>query len=251
MGSAIVIGPMMLAVDRGLAVLCIAIFLGLAALAERFVVPKVSPAATTAVVAGLIAARIGYVAAHWSTYAEAPLSMFAVWQGGFSATVGIFGAATIIAVRLGRTRALAAAGSALAISAATWFTFMAFIPPVNYGPFPSGISLVSLTGKPVGLDSFRGRPFVVNLWATWCGPCRRELPMLAEAASHKGSVPILLVNQGETPDMVAGFLGRERLGTAHVALDPDRVLSRAFETVGYPATAFVAADGTIVQVQLG
>jgi len=251
MGSAIVIGPMMLAVDRGLAVLCVAIFLGLAALAERFLAAKVSAAATAAVVAGLITARIGFIATHWASYAEAPLSMAAVWQGGFSATAGIVGAGLVLVIRLGRTRALAAAGSALMISAAIWFALMALIPPVNYGPFPKGLTLVSLEGKPVLLDGLRGRPFVVNLWATWCGPCRRELPMLAAAASRKGSIPILLANQGEAPEMVAGFLQRERIGKAQIALDPDRVLSRTFETVGYPATAFVAADGTIVQVQLG
>lgn len=251
MGSAIVIGPLMLAVDRGLAVLCIAVFLGLSALAERFGAARVSAAASTAIIAGLIAGRIGYVAIHWSSYAEAPLSMLAVWQGGFSAVAGIAGAAIAILVRLGRTRSLAAAGSALAISAALWFVLMALIPPVTYGPFPSGVTLATTAGKPVPLDSFRGRPFVVNLWATWCGPCRRELPMLAAAALRPGSVPILLANQGEQPETVARFLGNEKLGAEHVTLDPGRTLSRAFETAGYPATAFIAADGTIVQLQLG
>lgn len=251
MGSAVVIGPLMLAVDRGLAILCIAVFLGLTALAERFGSAKVSAVATTAVIAGLIAARIGYVAAHWSSYADAPLSMLAVWQGGFSAVAGIAGAAIAIIVRLGRTRSLAAAGSALAVSAALWFVLMALIQPVNYGRFPAGVTLATTAGKPVPLDSFRGRPFVVNLWATWCGPCRRELPMLTDAALRAGSISILLANQGEQPETVTQFLGNEKLEAGHVALDPGRTLSRAFEIAGYPATAFVAADGTIVQLQLG
>ena len=251
MGSAVVIGPLMLAVDRGLAILCIAVFLGLSALAERFGAARVSAAASTAIIAGLIAARIGYVAAHWSSYADAPLSVLAVWQGGFSAVAGIAGAAIAIIVHLGRTRSLAAAGSALAVSAALWFALMALITPVNYGHFPAGVTLATTAGKPVPLDSFRGRPFVVNLWATWCGPCRRELPMLTDAALRPGSISILLANQGEQPETVTQFLGNEKLETGHVALDPGRTLSRAFEIAGYPATAFVAADGTIVQLQLG
>ena len=85
MGSAIAIGPLMMAVERGLAVLCIVVFLGLTTLAGRFRFPRVSTVATSAIVAGLVAARIGYVAAHWASYVEAPLSIFAVWQGGFSA----------------------------------------------------------------------------------------------------------------------------------------------------------------------
>ncbi|WP_225883585.1 prolipoprotein diacylglyceryl transferase [Sphingomonas aliaeris] len=71
----------MMAVDRGLAVLCIVVFLGLTTLAGRFRFPRVSTVATSAIVAGLVAARISYVAAHWASYVEAPLSIFAVWQG--------------------------------------------------------------------------------------------------------------------------------------------------------------------------
>lgn len=84
MHSAIVIGPLMLAVDRGLAILCMTVFLGLSALAERFSAAKVSTVATTAIVAELIAARIGCVAMHRSSYAEAPVSILMVWQGGYN-----------------------------------------------------------------------------------------------------------------------------------------------------------------------
>lgn len=251
MGSAIAIGPLMLAADRGLAVLCIALFLGLTTLAERYGAMRASSVATGAVIVGLVTARIGYVGAHWSIYAEEPPSILAFWQGGFSAIAGIIGAAVVLVVRLGRSRALIGAGAALATSVSLWFTLTALIPAVTYGPFPYGVALSTPAGKPVALEGLRGRPFVVNLWATWCGPCRRELPMLARAAAREGAVPILLVDQGEAPEIVAAFLVRERVDPRYVALDPDRKLSRAFETAGYPATAFVAADGTIVQHQLG
>jgi cytochrome c biogenesis protein CcmG/thiol:disulfide interchange protein DsbE len=229
MGSAIAIGPLMMAVDRGLAVLCVAVFLGLTTVAGRFRFPQVSTVTTGAIVAGLVAARIGYVAAHWASYVEAPLSIFAVWQGGFSAMAGIVGAAATLAFQLGRTRALAVGWGALAIAGGLWFTLQALIPPVTYGPFPYHLTLTTPSGAPLPLARFRGRPFVVNLWATWCGPCRRELPMLDAAATRNRDVPILLADQG----------------------DPSRRLSQAFEVAGYPATAFVAADGTIMQLQFG
>ena len=251
MGSAIAIGPLMMAVERGLAVLCIVVFLGLTTLAGRFRFPRVSTVATSAIVAGLVTARVGYVAAHWASYVEAPLSIFAVWQGGFSAFAGIIGAAAMLAFKLGRTRALAVGWGALAIAGGLWFTLQALIPPVNYGPFPSHLTLTTPFGAPLPLARFQGRPFVVNLWATWCGPCRRELPMLDAAATHNRDVPILLADQGEAPAIVTGFLTREGIGVSNVALDPARELSQALEVAGYPATAFVAADGTIVQLQLG
>lgn len=90
MAGAIAIGPLMLAVDRGLAVLCIVVFLGLTTLAGRFRFPRVSTVSTSAIVAGLVTARIGYVAAHWSSYTGAPLSILAVWQGGFSPLQGFW-----------------------------------------------------------------------------------------------------------------------------------------------------------------
>jgi len=122
---------------------------------------------------------------------------------------------------------------------------------VTYGPFPYHLTLTTPSGAPLPLARFRGRPFVVNLWATWCGPCQRELPMLDAAATRNRDVPILLADQGEAPAIVTGFLTREGIGVSNVALDPARGLSQAFKVAGYPATAFVAADGTIVQLQLG
>jgi len=250
MSGAVVLGPLMLAVDRGLAMLCVAVFLGLTTLAGRLRCPRVSTVATSAIGVGVVAARIGYVAAHWSSYVDAPLSMFAVWQGGFSALAGIVGAAATLAIRLGSTPALIAGWGALAAAGSLWFALQALIPPATYGPFPYRITLTTPAGAPLPLSRLRGRPFVVNLWATWCGPCQRELPMLDAAASRSG-VPILLADQGEDPATVSAFLKRERIGADHVALDSARLLSNAFQVAGYPATAFVAADGTIVQLQLG
>ena len=251
MGGAVVLGPLMLAVDRGLAVLCIAVFLGLTALAGQFRHPRVAAVATSVIVVGLATARIGYVLAHWSSYSDEPLSIFAVWQGGFSAVGGLIGAAATLAIRLGWSRSLMVGWCALAASSGLWFALQALIPPLTYGPFPYRITLATPTGTPLPFAQFRGHPFVVNLWATWCGPCRRELPMLDAVASRSGAVPILLANQGEDPGTVSAYLTRGRIGAGHVGLDPARSLSSAFQVAGYPATAFVAADGTIVQLQLG
>ncbi|WP_443019745.1 prolipoprotein diacylglyceryl transferase family protein [Sphingomonas adhaesiva] len=145
----------MLAMDRGLAVLCIAVFFGLAALAARFRLPRVSAVATSAILVGLVTARIGYVAAHWSSYADAPLSVFALWQGGFSAIRGLAGAAATLAIRLDRTRSLAAGLGALAVSGGLWFALQALIPPVTYGPFPYDLTLTTATGAPLPLARFR------------------------------------------------------------------------------------------------
>lgn len=251
MGNAVTIGPFLIAMDRGVAILCILLFFGIASLARRWGAIRFAGVVTSVVLAGVVTARIGYVADHAAIYADAPWSVLAIWQGGFSALAGIVGAAAFLMVRLGRSRDTAIGLAALAVPTILWVGVQAIVPPVDYGRFPYGMALADTSGRPFPLERFRGRPFVVNLWASWCGPCRRELPMLAAAASRTGAVPILLADQGETPTTVARFLARNGVGAGHVALDPTRSLSGALKVAGYPATAFVAADGTIVQLQLG
>ena len=212
-----------MAVDRGLAVLCVAVFLGLTALAGRFRFPRVSTVATSAIVV-------------WTGDGPDRLCRDALGELRRCSTIhprcvarwllahvaGLIGAAATLAFRLGRTRALAIGWAALAVAGGLWFTLQALIPPVTYGPFPYHLALTTPSGAPLPLDRFQGRPFVVNLWATWCGPCRRELPMLDAAASRRGDVPILLADQGEAPATVTRFLTREGIGAGNVALDPDR-----------------------------
>lgn len=251
MGNAVTIGPLLIAMDRGVAILCILVFFGMVALAARWGAVKLAGLATGVALAGIITARIGYVADHAAIYADAPWSALAIWQGGFSTLAGVAGAAALLVIRLGRSRDTIIGLMALAVPTTLWFVVQALVPPVDYGRFPYDVTLVDIAGRPLPLERFRERPFVLNLWTSWCGPCRRELPMLDAAASRSSEVPILLADQGEAPTTVAGFLTREGIGTAHVVLDPSRSLSGAFRVAGYPVTVFVAADGTIVQLQLG
>lgn len=95
------------------------------------------------------------------------------------------------------------------------------------------------------------RPRVVNLWATWCAPCRRELPdfdLVARDATD--SVEVIGVNIGEDAEVAAGLV--DELGLGFVQLhDPDAVLSEQLGVVNMPSTAFLASDGTVTHVYAG
>jgi cytochrome c biogenesis protein CcmG/thiol:disulfide interchange protein DsbE len=88
-------------------------------------------------------------------------------------------------------------------------------------------------------------PAVVNLWATWCGPCRKELPAFQAVAEQlQGSVDIIGVNQGDDAEAAAAYL--EEIGvTFPQYLDADGDLTAELRITGLPATVFIAADGTI------
>jgi thiol-disulfide isomerase/thioredoxin len=103
----------------------------------------------------------------------------------------------------------------------------------------------------VRLAEFRGRPVILNLWATWCPPCRRETPMLVRAAGEAAAVPIVLVNQGEGREVVLRYITSEGLGSAPFALDPDSTLTALTGSRALPTTLLLDGQGTVRAVHMG
>lgn len=243
------LGPLNLALDRLIAVAAIWIFLASVAAIGRRTRERGEPAALYAALAGLVAARGAFVAAHWADFAASPLSVFSVWQGGFAAWAGIMAAALVLVAMLRGSRARGLSLAALGAVSAAAIAALWIATPAP-APLPPVAPLARLSGAPLDLASLKGKPFVVNLWATWCPPCRRELPMLAAEAA-RGKVPILLVDQGEDTAKVTAFLAREGIAPDAVLLDPAMQLSQAVNARGYPVTLFIDARGMIVQSHMG
>ncbi len=93
---------------------------------------------------------------------------------------------------------------------------------------------------------------ILDFWATWCGPCRRSLPILAKVAAEfkdKGVV-LYAINQQEQADDVRKFLEKEKL-TCPVALDADGKVGQAYQVQGIPQTVLIGKDGTVQAVHIG
>lgn len=108
-----------------------------------------------------------------------------------------------------------------------------------------------MDGSPIDLAADVGKPRVVNIWATWCPPCRREMPVLAEAARNTPGVEFLFVNYGEGRAAIERYLADEALAVSNVLLDPRGAVPRHYGTVGIPVTLFIDGDGRLTDMHMG
>lgn len=92
---------------------------------------------------------------------------------------------------------------------------------------------------------------VVNLWATWCPPCRHEMPVLRDAQSRHSEVVFVFANQGESADAVRHYLDSERLRLDNVLLDSGMQTGQRAGSGALPTTLFYNAQGKLVNRHLG
>jgi cytochrome c biogenesis protein CcmG/thiol:disulfide interchange protein DsbE len=116
-------------------------------------------------------------------------------------------------------------------------------PAVDY-PAPD-FALTTLAGEQISLAHLRGQPVVLNFWATWCDPCRREMPALqATADLYADKVIVLGVDQGEPAALVRTFVEEYGL-TYPILLDAQFAVSQQYNIRGLPTTFFIDADGIV------
>jgi len=122
-------------------------------------------------------------------------------------------------------------------------------PPGTPAP---ALRLPGLDGGQVDLAALRGRPVVVNFWASWCDPCVREFPLLRQAAAghRQDRLTVVGVLSGDSPAAARPFLRRNN-ATWPIALDPNATTATAWGAVGLPHTYFIRPDGTLASHQLG
>lgn len=129
------------------------------------------------------------------------------------------------------------------------------LPPAPKRGHPApAFTLATLDGEEVSLSDFRGKPVIVNFWASWCGPCRLEMPDLQETFAEQGdALTILGINLTERDgdlDEVAGFIDEFAL-TFPIVLDTDGEVADLYRVRGQPASVFIDADGMVATVFYG
>jgi thiol-disulfide isomerase/thioredoxin len=123
--------------------------------------------------------------------------------------------------------------------------------PVVAAPAPD-FSLADLADQPVSLSGLRGRAVIVNFWATWCDPCRAELPLLDRiAADHADTLTVIGVEAGEPTADVRAFAAELKLSALRILPDPSGRVRDLYLVRGLPTTFFVDAEGVVRRIKIG
>jgi thiol-disulfide isomerase/thioredoxin len=202
--------------------------------------------------AAVLAARAAFVLRYRAAYAEAPLQTLDIRDGGFAPAIGV-GVGLLLGGWLAWRRPAARKAILAGVLAGSlaWFGGMAVLSGLQDRQALPRLDLARLDGTPVALASLEGRPLVVNLWASWCPPCRREMPVLDQAQRRYPGVEFVFVNQGESAREVENYLKAEGLALGQVLLDRTNRLGHATGSPGLPTTLFFDARGRLVERRMG
>ena len=253
MNQALQIGPLSLPYSVLLTMIAIALGGFVANRLARAAGIEVEPTLTYMLLVGLVAARLAFVLRWSDQYFDLPLSILNVRDGGWEPTAGV-----VVALLFGLQRAHRRAGLRKPVLAAAFTTgtvlllggIATFMLAPSAVPLPS-LTLSSLEGRSVSLADFAGKPTVVNLWATWCPPCRREMPALQQAQAANPDVNIVFVNQGEETATIVAFLDRQGLALSNVLVDPQSSTGAALGHSALPTTLFFDAHGRLASTRIG
>jgi thiol-disulfide isomerase/thioredoxin len=201
---------------------------------------------------GLLAARVGFVIAYWAHYHGDPWQIIDLRDGGFLVWPGVI--VLLLATvlwgwrRVGLRKPL---GYGVGTGLMFWLLASLSLNLYEQGTRLPDITLRNAAGETVQLTDYQGGPLVINLWATWCPPCRREMPVLENAQQQRPDLTFLFVNQGESMQSVSTFLATQGLSLTNILFDGGGRLGQAVGSMALPTTLFYNAEGRLLASHLG
>lgn len=120
------------------------------------------------------------------------------------------------------------------------------------GKFAPNFRFLAPNGETLALDAFRGKPVLLNFWATWCGPCRSEMPELQRMHEKLGDqITLLAINLNQSREQITAFFEDLDL-TFHVVIDAGQELADdGYMIFGVPSSFLIDAQGVVVAVKIG
>lgn len=118
------------------------------------------------------------------------------------------------------------------------------------GGIPPNFQLRLDDGRHLSLQDLRGQPVLLNFWATWCGPCRLEMPEIVRVAATTPDLVVLAINVQESMEQIQPFAEEFQM-TLPVVRDTDGALRNLYEVRGMPTTVFIDREGKIFTIWTG
>lgn len=246
------LGPLPVPVTLLLMMVALLVAVGVGRLVGRGQQTGIGNILSDMLIAAVLVARIAFVAIWFDIYRSTPWTVLDIRDGGFTPWAGVV-AALLVAIWRGWRRAALRKPLALGLAAGAlvWGAMFGAILMMDNTALPK-VSLTTLAGEPADLAALAaGKPMVVNLWASWCPPCRREMPVLAAAQKRETEVRFVFANQGEDGTTAQHYLDAARLDLANVLLDPGARLGREVGSGALPTTLFYDANGRLIDTHLG
>ncbi|MBD3666942.1 MAG: TlpA family protein disulfide reductase [Kangiella sp.] len=248
------IGPISLPFDRFLIIVCLAITFIVGSFAAKKNRIAIDGSIAGIFLLSMLAARISFVVQYWAEYQQNLWSMIDIRDGGLDASAGIIvGLVSLMGFAWKQPRARKALVKAYATGALVWAVTSFSLHMLNKTTqkLPP-VMVEQLDGVAVYLSEVeKGKPRVINLWATWCPPCRREMPVLQQAQQEMTDIGFVFVNQGEYSQVIEQFLKEQDLALNNVMADTSGVLGYQVGSRALPTTLFVNAQGKLVDAHLG
>ncbi|GLR64034.1 TlpA disulfide reductase family protein [Marinospirillum insulare] len=249
--EAITLGPLVLPLSRLPGLIALIILLVGSELLNKRYSGLARWAWLTALVATL-GSRLIYATSTPSAYLSEPWTLLYFWQPGFSVWGAILSAVIFTGLYLyKKPQLLPSSLTTLGIASIVGLALLLLTPGNDFTreSLPTQ-TFTNLEGDELALTQFQGKPLVVNMWATWCPPCRREMPML-QSFEGDDRVQLIMINQGESPVAVDQFLRSQNLSFSQVLIDVHQKAGRIFRAPGLPATVFYNAQGIQVDRHFG
>lgn len=201
---------------------------------------------------GALVARIAFVLQYFSQYRDNLWQVIDIRDGGFLLLPGVITALLIGAYKAWRQASLRAPlAIGVGIGLMVWGISFAVLSALQSSQKIPEIAVRDIHGETVLLHELKGQPLVVNLWATWCPPCRREMPVLAAAQKANPDISFVFINQGEGQALVEKFLNQQQLSLTNNLLDSGGRVGQAVGSLSLPTTLFYSADGLLKNNHLG
>lgn len=258
--NSISIGPFALSTPLFIVMLTLLTAVVLAWLLEKKYQVSIESRLWRSAITGLVVARLVFIVQYWAHYQESPLTMLDIRDGGFSVYAGLL--ATMLMALYQGYKSVGVQRSAFALSAmvavvvgGSTFLWLG-VYQKEAQPLPLQTQLYNpwaetAAQQQVALANFSGQPMVINLWASWCPPCRREMPVFEAAQTDYPEINFIYANQQESAEAVEGFLSENALDLQHVLLDSNAELARFARSRGLPTTLFVNSDGSVQAIRMG